>query len=1115
MDEHLYALAKKLDPDRLKIGMDTQFARFNPKGTSDYEGGPVTEWPRGSINPDRPFLCHEYLNRTVKLDARLEERFSGAWAPPVTRAQRQKFLAEAGLDDGWGALLQLAQHALQRHWHKSGVESARSDPYCDGYCLWTIVDVVVRQKETFTAQGVFNPFWGTKECGATPDSLARFNSPSVVLFDVPKNERVFRSGERVEVDFLFAHYGERLLGPETRLEWTLAADGKVLLSGRAHVGRQELGPARKVAHVKIAFPNVSKAVKATLTAHVGGTGTNDREFWIFPRRETPDGSFLAVSDALRPSFEKLFRNVRGVSDAERAEIVVAEADSPLLAAATGRGQRTIAIGDVNRSPTSGCKFWSLGREISSERQNAYRQPSPDISLGWWSMGAQVGTALKKHPALALLPHEGFLSPLLFGTIGKGRKLPFAGADAKTLIIVGEGGDSCYAYMAELENGRQIATWGLDLTSGRAEATAILDGIISYLRGMRGPVLLATGCHLPSHAQLSTESFVKASAFGWNATNATKCLQAAIDSGAAKVLIDRQAGDWIVEPVFLRQSNQEIVVADGVTVRAKKGAYKHPGDCLFKANCVSNVILRGEGSATLAMNKKDYQNPAEYQFSEWRHAVSIVGGHDITVRDLTILSSGGDGIYVRNAARNVRLDRLVCRDHHRQGISVISAVDLLVSNCRFEATSGTAPQCGLDIEPNVSKDRLENVVFEDCAFDGNASSGILLHLAPLDDTTRPISVTFRRCKSRGNGFGGVRINCVGPARRSVRGRIVFEDCVASGNKLHPLTINSKRSDALDIAFSNCTFDAHGNTMDAIRFDNGTFLADFGGVAFDNVRIMPGQGKAIAFEGIGIAADTMKGLAKVVRDDGKERALSLLDFSRDYPPNPEALRTLLEFKTETPNFRLLGAVPGEKPLAKPVSTGWLRKRFTFVQHIPSAGDYPIAFRVRPLGKRRGSARVQVLDAAGTDLGSFALSDGVTTNVIHATGAGVRRFVVTVASGLASVESVWPGHGLQADGYVHLFGGRNRRYWFAVPVGAEKTCVQIRPEEPCSARLIRPDGRVAAEMPLGGGIMVLEAKGGNTTAPEIWCLEFPQVDEDMEFRIGSPALPFASPSAQTALR
>lgn len=70
--------------------------------------------------------------------------------------------------------------------------------------------------------------------------------------------------------------------------------------------------------------------------------------------------------------------------------------------------------------------------------------------------------------------------------------------------------------------------------------------------------------------------VKASSFGWNATNATKSLQAAFDSGAAKVVIDRQAGDWIVEPVFLR-SNQEVLIDEGVVVRALKGAYRRPTD----------------------------------------------------------------------------------------------------------------------------------------------------------------------------------------------------------------------------------------------------------------------------------------------------------------------------------------------------------------------------------------------------------------------------------------------------------------------------------------------------------------------------------------------------------
>ena len=46
---------------------------------------------------------------------------------------------------------------------------------------------------------------------------------------------------------------------------------------------------------------------------------------------------------------------------------------------------------------------------------------------------------------------------------------------------------------------------------------------------------------------SNVSAVKASSFGWNAEDATAALQAAIDSGARKVIVDwRDEGDWVGE-----------------------------------------------------------------------------------------------------------------------------------------------------------------------------------------------------------------------------------------------------------------------------------------------------------------------------------------------------------------------------------------------------------------------------------------------------------------------------------------------------------------------------------------------------------------------------------------
>ena len=39
---------------------------------------------------------------------------------------------------------------------------------------------------------------------------------------------------------------------------------------------------------------------------------------------------------------------------------------------------------------------------------------------------------------------------------------------------------------------------------------------------------------------SGRDVVTASSFGWNAEDATKCLQAALDSGAKKVIVDRKS-----------------------------------------------------------------------------------------------------------------------------------------------------------------------------------------------------------------------------------------------------------------------------------------------------------------------------------------------------------------------------------------------------------------------------------------------------------------------------------------------------------------------------------------------------------------------------------------------
>lgn len=79
---------------------------------------------------------------------------------------------------------------------------------------------------------------------------------------------------------------------------------------------------------------------------------------------------------------------------------------------------------------------------------------------------------------------------------------------------------------------------------------------------------------------------RASWWGFKPDDATECLQAAMDSGAGKVVVDNVGHDWVVSPMRV-PNDIELVFADGVVVRAKKGEFKERRVPLFDINGQSN------------------------------------------------------------------------------------------------------------------------------------------------------------------------------------------------------------------------------------------------------------------------------------------------------------------------------------------------------------------------------------------------------------------------------------------------------------------------------------------------------------------------------------------------
>jgi PKD repeat protein len=249
---------------------------------------------------------------------------------------------------------------------------------------------------------------------------------------------------------------------------------------------------------------------------------------------------------------------------------------------------------------------------------------------------------------------------------------------------------------------------------------------------------------PAHA-------VMASSFGFQTGDATEAFQKALTSGKSYVVIDKQPSDWIIQPTKLFDlANITVVFEPGVVLKAKAGAFQASNARLFELVRPQNVIIEGY-EAEFKMNK------SEYTTGEARHALSLYEAKNITVKGLTFSDSGGDGIFIEGGivigtySSNITIEDVVCHNNRRQGMSIVSAQDVWVRNSTFSGTSGTAPEAGVDLEPDLPEQRLVNINFENCHFKNNDSYGFMVAPGKLTSTSIPISVRLENCEFENNNL----------------------------------------------------------------------------------------------------------------------------------------------------------------------------------------------------------------------------------------------------------------------------------------------------------------------------------------------------------------------------
>lgn len=616
-------------------------------------------------------------------------------------------------------------------------------------------------------------------------------------------------------------------------------------------------------------------------------------------------------------------------------------------------------------------------------------------------------------------------------------------------------------------------------------------------------------------------------WGFDEKDATSALQAAIRSKARRVIIPNTGKPWIVRPLKLR-SELELVLEKGVEIQALRGDFQQANSTLIAGANVRNVTITGNG-ATLRMWKMDYQKPP-YAKSEWRHALSFHGADNVTISDLVVRDSGGDGVYLGTGAsggcKKVTIRNVQCIGHHRQGISVINAEDLLIERCSFNDTSGTAPMAGIDFEPNEPNEKLVRCVLRGCTFDRNAAYGVLFALGRMDVTSEPISITLEDCQVRSNHMA-MMFAMRNPA--GVRGRVDFKKCVFADSTHEPVVLRTKTLPGPLVTFSQCQF-IHLATTPAA---NGpiTLLArgeqgdPVGGVKFEDCTVEDKVSRRpIWYDDAG--GLRLKEITGRITVKGESE-------SQVHELNDALITSWFPWKTDLKMYErlplrmesLVPAFPQARRAYLPIDA-WFRgeshfairaakgdtMRFSVLSKIVSkkAPPAPIAVSMKsPAGKVTKLADARVGEPADYQ--------------VRATEPGVYELSCVAGPQAASLNCPsLPASAVSANGSMHSIGVTGRLF-FVVPAGVKEFALRVAGDgalEQARAVISNAQGQVVADEDKIARSQQIEIKRANAEAAEVWCMQLQQpskaVIEDVHVMFdGIPAVVASMPEALLVTR
>ena len=144
------------------------------------------------------------------------------------------------------------------------------------------------------------------------------------------------------------------------------------------------------------------------------------------------------------------------------------------------------------------------------------------------------------------------------------------------------------------------------------------------------------------------------------------------------------------------------------------------------DAVDNVEIYGLGSGDEIAEIIGERYQHRGTTGEWGQGIRAAGASHVTIMNVRISDFWGDGItIVRKSGVNcqhVTISNVICTNNRRQGMSLTGVDHIEVVDSEFSHTNGTAPQDGLDVEPDPGG-RVSDVLIRRCRFNDNKGNGL--------------------------------------------------------------------------------------------------------------------------------------------------------------------------------------------------------------------------------------------------------------------------------------------------------------------------------------------------------------------------------------------------------